>query len=99
MVLRIPGRAEVTSAHEFSSRGPEARGYQRAFLASSLGGGSGAPEERLANFLVAPPGAPRGVIRSPTRPLFLPFPVLKAVDRAMQPCNIRHRDCSRGGPF
>src|SRR5688572_32796226 len=32
------------------------------------GGGSGAPEERLANLKMAPPGAPRGGIRSPTRP-------------------------------
>src|SRR5688500_10104503 len=27
---------------------------------------------------MAPPGAPRGVIRSPTRPLFLPSPVLES---------------------
>src|ERR687895_139896 len=55
---------------------PEA--IKELFWSSSLRGGSGAPEERLANLKVAPPGAPRGVIRSPTRPLFLPFPVLES---------------------
>ena len=66
----------------------------------SLIRGSGAPEGHLAKLKSGARQAPRTAITFPNSPfLFLRLSRAKAVDRAIQPCNIRQTDCSVGGPF
>ena len=107
-LARAPGRGRrllsnrpLPEAGMVSGPQPIRPGAIKELQKTSPKRGCGALPKRLSSLAFGAPEAPRAALDSLrlVRSSFLRGSPFGKACRDMQPCNIRHRDCSRGGPF